>query len=137
MKFEKTSYFSKLKPFKLELEFGNYYLCEKFVVGELFEGVHLDWDMTKALITKIHAYYGKDAKIAYIANRVNAYSIDPQNWKKTEKNYNILIAGAIVVYNNSSYINASLEKLFTEKSLKRCLSLTEAIEWVESLKEFK
>lgn len=136
MKFEKTPYFKTLNPYKLELSFGTYYFCKNFVVGELFEGVHFDWDMAKVLIKEIYSYYGEDAKFAYIANRINAYSIDPQNWLRIEKEYNILIASAIVVYNNANYINASLEKQFTNKSIKRCLSLSEAIRWVENLKEF-
>ncbi|GAL68962.1 hypothetical protein [Jejuia pallidilutea] len=136
MKFEKSPYFKTLKPYKLELNFGNYYFCEKFIVSELFEGVHFDWDMVQELIQEIYKFYGEGIKLGYIANRVNAYSIDPQNWLKIEKKYNILVAAAIVVYNNATYINASLEKLFTQKSIKRCLSLKEAVEWIESLEEF-
>lgn len=136
MKFEKTPYYKALNPFKLELSFGNYFFCEKFIVGELFEGIHFDWSKAEELIHKVINHYGKDAKVAYIANRINAYSIDPQNWLRLENEYNILVASAIVVYNNANYINASLEKQFTNKSIKRCLSLNEAIKWVENLKEF-
>ncbi|TBN03023.1 hypothetical protein EYD45_10745 [Hyunsoonleella flava] len=136
MKFEKTPYFEKLKPYKLELPFGNYFFCKNLVVGELFEGVHFDWIMAKILLQEIYKFYGENAKICYIANRINAYSIDPQNWLRIEKEYDILLASAIVVYNNASYINASLEKHFTKKSIKRCLSLNEAMDWVENLREF-
>ncbi len=136
MKFEKSPQYKILKPTKLKLPFGFYYFCNNFIVGELFEGVHFDWDMAKILIKEIYAHYGEGARVAYIANRINAYSIDPQNWVKLEKEYDVLIASAIVIYNNASYINASLEKQFTQKSIKRCLSLTEAIQWVENLEEF-
>lgn len=136
MKFDKSPYFEKHNPKKLELPFGNYYLCKHYFVGELKEGVHFDWSKAKILIQEILKFYGENAKVAYIANRINAYSIDPQNWLKIEKEYDILVASAIVAYNNSTYINASLEKHFTQKSIKRCLSLSEAIQWVENLKEF-
>ncbi|MFS4481425.1 hypothetical protein ACKGJY_00270 [Hyunsoonleella sp. 2307UL5-6] len=136
MKFEKTPYFNKLKPYKLKLSFGNYYFCEDLIVGELFEGIHFDWAMAKDLISEIYIHYGENAKIYYIANRINSYSIDPQNWLKIEKEHDILKASAIVVYSNSSYINASLEKHFTKKSIKRCFSLVEAINWVGNFKEF-
>lgn len=136
MKFEKTSYFKKLKPYKLKLPFGNYYFCENLIVGELFEGIHFDWDMATDLISEIYIFYGENAKICYIANRINAYSIDPQNWLRIEKEHDIFVASAIVVYSTPSYINASLEKHFTKKSIKRCLSLIEAINWVGNLKEF-
>ncbi|MEW4925378.1 hypothetical protein [Algibacter sp. 2305UL17-15] len=136
MKFEKSPYFEKLKPYKLELPFGNYYLCPNFFIGELFEGVHFDWEKTEILVKEIIKFYGEFKPIAFISNRINSYSVDPQNWIKIVQKYNILVASAIVAYNNSNYINASLEKHFAKKSIKRCLSLSEAIGWVESLEEF-
>lgn len=136
MKFEKSKYFEELKPLKVEFAFGTYYFCENFIVGELNEGVHLDWNKAEQLIKAVIAHYGKNSKIAYIANRINAYSIDPQNWQRMEDKYNLLTASAIVTYNNASYLNASLEKQFTNKSIKRCLSLSEAIGWIDSLIEF-
>ena len=136
MKFEKTPHYKKLKSTKFKLPFGQYYFCDNFIIGEPYEGIHFDWDMAKVLIKEIYKYYGEGAKVAYIANRINAYSIDPQNWLRLEKEYNVLIASAIVIYNNASYINASLEKQFSQKSIKRCLSLPEAIVWVKNLEEF-
>jgi hypothetical protein len=136
MKFEKSLYFEKLSPTRLELDFGTYYLCRNFFVGELNESVHFDWDKAEQVIYELYKFYGEDAKLAYIANRINDYSVDPQNWIKVETQHEFLIASAIVAYNNSTYINASIEKNFTKSSIKRCLSLTEAIEWVEGLKEF-
>ncbi len=136
MKFEKSPYFEKLKPLKVKLAFGNYYFCDQLVIGEINEGMHITWSMAKILIQEILKFYGDAAKIAYVANRVNSYSIDPQNWIRLEREYNFLVASAIVIYNNPSYINASLEKNFSHKSMKRCLSLSEAISWVKSLREF-
>lgn len=136
MIFEKSLYFEKLSPFKLELNFGNYYLCDNFVVGELYESTHLDWKKTKVIINELYKFYGKNAKLAYIANRINDYSVDPQNWIRIDKEYDLLIASAIVAYSKSTYINACIEKNFTNKSMKRCFSLTEAIDWVEGLNEF-
>ncbi|WP_203255666.1 hypothetical protein [Hyunsoonleella ulvae] len=136
MEFEKSPYFESYNPYKLELAFGHYYFCKNLIVAEPFEGVHFNWDMAKVLIHEIHNHYGKNTKVCYVANRINAYSIDPQNWLRIEKEYDTLVASAIVVYNKASYINASLEKHFTQKSIKRCLSLDEALNWVKNLKEF-
>ncbi len=137
MQFEKTCHFKTLKPLKVGLPFGNYFFCKRFIIGEPFEGVHFDWNKAELLINEVIKHYGSNAKIAYIVNRINHYSIDPQNWLKIEKKYDFLVAGAIVYYNNANYINASLEKQFTTKSIKRCLSIDEAIAWVEQLKEFR
>lgn len=136
MKFKDTACYETYNPMDLKLSFGDYYFCNNFIIGEIFEGVHIDWDKAEKLISEVIKHYGKDAKIAYIANRINPYSIDPQNWLRIEKNYNFLIASAIVVYNDANYINVSLEKQFTSKSIKRCLSLNQAIAWIEKLEEF-
>ena len=53
------------------------------------------------------------------------------------KEFGFIVASAIVVYDDISYMNATIEKQFTGKSLKRCSSLEEAIHWVQNLDEFK
>lgn len=136
MKFEDSKYFKNIKHYKLEMPFGNYYLFEKFFIGELNEGVHFDWEKTKLVVNELLDFYDDDQKVVFISNRINGYSVEPQNWVKVEKEYNILLASAIVTYNKPSYLNASLEKKFTDISIKRCLSLDEAIEWTINLKEF-
>lgn len=135
MKTEDSEYYKTLKPSKLEMPFGNYYFFEKFIVAELFESVHFDWEKAELLIAEVFSFYGENTKLGFIANRVNPYSIDPQNWVKLEKKYSFVMASAIVVYNMSTYMNASIEKKFAKKSIKRCTSLKEAIEWVLNLKE--
>lgn len=136
MNFESYSYSKKINYTKLEMPFGIYYLCDKFFIGELHEGIHFDWKKTEFAIEKIISFYGRDAKIGFISNRINHFSTDPSNWTKVEEKYNLIVASAIVIYNNSNFMNASIEKQFTKKSIKRCMSLKEAIKWMESLKEF-
>tara|TARA_R110002111_G_scaffold246439_1_gene309061 strand:- start:198 stop:611 length:414 start_codon:yes stop_codon:yes gene_type:complete len=136
MNFENYSYSKTANYTKLEMPFGTYYLCEKFFIGELHEGVHFDWKKTELVAQKLIDFYGSNAKIGFISNRIKDYSIDPNNWTKIDEKYNLIVASAIVMYNNSTYMNASLEKQFTKKSIKRCMSLKEAINWMESLKEF-
>ncbi|GAA4808918.1 hypothetical protein [Litoribaculum gwangyangense] len=135
MKFEDSIYYKSLNPPKLEFPFGNYYLLEKFVVAELFEGVHFDWEKTKLLIGRIVDFYGENPKIGFISNRINHYSIDPQNWLKWEKEYGFVVASAIVIYNSSNLMNASIEKKFANRRIKSCQSITEAIDWMLNLEE--
>lgn len=137
MTFENSEYYKALKPFKLEMPFGNYYFCEFFLVSELHEGIHFDWKKAKKLINEIFKFYGENEKIGFISNRINAHSVDPQNWVKVQKEYNFMAASAIVVYNNLGYMNASLEKHFSKKSIKRCISIEEAIDWIINLDEFE
>lgn len=137
MRFEDSKLSHTLKYKKITLPYGDFYFFDKFVISEINEGVHLDWDKILALIGVMIDFYGKDLKIAYISNRINAYSIEPQLWMKFEKEYNFIIASAIVVYNDLNYINASIEKQFSSSSIKRCGSLEIALHWVNNLKEFK
>lgn len=136
MKFE-NSEFSKLNHYKVEMPFGNFYLFEKFFISEINEGVHFDWEMIKTVMTEVVEFYGTNIKVGYISNRVNSYSMDPQTWDKVRKKYNLIFAGAIVSYNNFTFMNASIEKQFSKTSIKRCLSLEEAIQWIKSLKEYR
>ncbi|MFI0431403.1 hypothetical protein [Mariniflexile sp. HMF6888] len=136
MKFEDSKYF-ELKHYKIERPFGHFYLLENFFISELNEGIHFDWEMIKSVMDEVVLFYGPEAQIGYISNRTNSYSTNPQTWDGIYKKYGLIIAGAIVTYNTMTFMNATLEKQFFKKSIKRCLSLEEAIEWVSNLKELK
>lgn len=135
MKFEQSAHFKTLKSHKLALYFGDFYFCEKFFIAEVHEGIHFDWDMIKQVMDKLVEFYGDSIKLGYISNRVNSYSINPQTWIKVDSEYNIIVASAIVTYSNIAFMNATLEKRFYKRSIKRCLSLEEAIDWILNIKE--
>ncbi|SFD49138.1 hypothetical protein SAMN04489722_110144 [Algibacter lectus] len=122
---------------EIELPFGTYYFCNNIVISELNEGVHFDWDKCSMMINKILEFYGEDCKIGFISNRINNYSVDPNNWVRAHSEYNFMIASAIIIYQNSSYKVATLEKYFSQKKLKRCLSLEEGITWLQKFKKLK
>ncbi|MEO1033520.1 hypothetical protein [Winogradskyella sp.] len=129
--------FSKLLTYdKVILDFGSYYLFEDYFILEVNEGEHLNWDKLYALLDSLRAYYGNHKALAYIANRVNSYSIDPVLWSYFDKDDSILIAASIVSYRDSTYINANIEKQMASIPMKRATSLEEAISWVQRLKEF-
>ncbi|MGE5943982.1 MAG: hypothetical protein ACM31G_06550 [Flavobacteriales bacterium] len=135
MKFEQSAFFKTSKAYKFSTSFGDFYFCEKFFVAEVHEGVHFEWEMIKKVMDKLLEFYGSGIKLGYISNRMNSYSINPQTWMKVDKEYNIIVACAIVTYSNISFMNATLEKRFYKKSIKRCLSLDEAINWILNIKE--
>ena len=137
MTFENSKY-SKLLDFrKLELPFGKLYITKQFLISELNEGIHVDYAMISKLIGKFSEDISNDVKIGYIANRMNSYSFEPQLWIDFNNNYDFLVASAVVTYSDFGYLNSSLEKHFFKKSLKRCQSLDEAIEWMMNLDELK
>lgn len=137
MTFENSKY-SKLLDFrKLEFHFGNVYITKQFIVSELNEGIHVDFAMVSRLIGKFSEDISNDIRIGYIANRMNSYSFEPQLWVDFNNDYDFLVASAVVNYSDFAYLNSSLEKHFFKKSLKRCHSLDEAIEWMIELDELK
>ncbi|WP_147678014.1 hypothetical protein [Algibacter pacificus] len=137
MQFKNSKYFSSLRHNKLEYSFGTYYLCPKFIISEVKEEIHFDWEKAEIVITDLLNFYGKNARIGFISNRINSFSTDPQNWIKVHNKYQFMVAASIVTYSDSSYKVATLEKHFSKKSVKRCQSLDEAITWMENLEELK
>ena len=135
MNFESTPFAEKFAFTKKEFPFGNFYLCETFYISEIYEGVHFNWDCAHQLADLLEEYYGKDARIGWISNRLNSYSIEPQSWVKFHENYNFLFAGAIVTYDDVNYINATIEKKFSKLKIKRSISLEQAILWINDFKE--
>lgn len=137
MKFENSKY-SKLLDFKkIEFDFGNVYITKQFVISELNEGIHVNFEMVSAIINKFSEDIDNDVKIGYIANRMNSYSFEPQLWLDFNNEYDFLVASAVVSYSDFGYLNSSLEKHFFKKSLKRCHSLDEAIEWITHFDSLK
>ncbi|WP_299113755.1 hypothetical protein [uncultured Winogradskyella sp.] len=136
MHFEDSPFSKSLSYNKVVLDFCSYYLCDDFFIMEINEGVHFNWDKLNILLTSLRSYYGTHKTLAYIANRVNAYSIDPVLWSYFDKDDSILIAASIVSYRDSTYINANIEKQMASIPLKRAHSLGEAINWVQLLNEF-
>ena len=70
MKFIESKYFGELDHSKLDFEYGDVYLFDNFVIAEIYEGIHLDWDKKKAFAEKLIEYYGSGIKLGYISNRV-------------------------------------------------------------------
>ncbi|WP_179316874.1 hypothetical protein [Winogradskyella undariae] len=136
MRFEYCKYSKLIAYEKIEFSFGVIYATKYFLLSELNEGIHVNYDIAGQIVSRFSEYIDKGAKVCYISNRLNSYSIEPQIWTEFNNEYDTFIASAIVSYTNLSYLNASLEKQFFNKSLKRCKSLVEAIEWVMNLEEF-
>lgn len=111
-------------------------MFDDFFIMEVNDGEHFNWNTLNTLLDSLRDNYGNHKSLAYIANRVNSYSIDPVLWSYFDKDDSILIAASIVSYRDSSFMNANIEKQMASIPLKRAHSLGEAINWVKHLKEF-
>lgn len=136
MHFENSDFSKTLNYKKVILNFGVYYLLDDFFIMEVNEGEHFNWGKLNTLLDSLRDYYGNHKTLAYIANRVNSYSIDPVLWSYFDKDDSLLIAASIVSYRDSSFMNANIEKQMASIPIKRSHSLGEAINWVQQLKEF-
>lgn len=133
MKFEHSRYFNSLKYPKLKILYGELFFFDEFVVIEINEGVHLDFKKMLKIMSPIIDFYGADAKIYYISNRINSYSSTPQEWVDIIKENDLIIAGAIVFYTPSSLMNAEIENYICPKEVKGFRSLEKAIDWVQNI----
>jgi hypothetical protein len=136
MTFENSKYFNLLPNSKIEFSFGTFFFLDKIIISELHEGIHFDWDKIEQVISEIAEHYGDNFKVAFLSNRINSYSIEPQLWVDFYKDYHFIVATAIVAYNDFNYKNSALEKHFSKNSIKRCETLDEAMEWIQNLNEF-
>jgi hypothetical protein len=136
MNFEKSKHYNFINSKNSILPFGTLYFFDYFCISEINEGVHLGLDECQEILISLVDYYGDNLKIAFISNRINSYSVEPRLWMNFQKDYEFIVANAIISYNDFSYMNSTIEKRFSQNSLKRCHSINEAIEWVLDLKEF-
>ncbi len=61
------------------LSTGMFYFFDDFIISEMNEGVHFNWEAAQDIIELALNHYGSDSKISYISNRVNSYSIEAQD----------------------------------------------------------
>lgn len=137
MTFENSKYCKLLEYKKVVFSFGNLFITKQFVISELNEGIHVNHMIAGEIVAHFSEDIKKNLKIGYIANRINSYSYEPQLWPDFNNEYDFLVASAIVTYSDFGYLTSTIDKHFFKKSLKRCTSLDQAIEWMMQLKEFK
>ena len=135
MNFEDSPLSKSLSYQKIVLNFGTNYLFDDFFIMEVNEGEHFNSKKLNTLIQHLRTHYGSNKQLAYIANRVNSYSIDPVLWSYFDNDDSILVAASIVSYRKSTIMSAKIEKQLASISLKCSTSIEEAINWVKGLSE--
>ena len=124
---------------EINFPFGDYFLFETFVVGEVHKDVVYTWENHGKIVveelTNLYDQNGKD--LVYITNRINPYSVVPSDWLNFYKFQYMLKGYAIVSYNPKGILNTMLEKLFMRNKLKSFKDLGEAITWAKNLTKSK
>lgn len=133
MKVEESQY-KDLYQKKISLHYGNFYIFETYVISEISEGVHFNWELAEEVIELVYDHFGtRDIKVAYISNRINNYTVHAQDWLNFYKERHHLEAFAVVAYSKLGFMNVILEKVFAQMRLKKFNDLDSAVDWVLSL----
>jgi hypothetical protein len=114
----------------LETEIGTIYFYPDLVIVEAKEGVTLSYKTGFSILLKGLQITGFKPFV-YISNRINSYSVDPNDYKYLNK-ISSLKAIAIVSEFESARQNANLEKAFSRKDLEIFEDIQEAYKWATS-----
>lgn len=130
MKSIKSSNLYELVTKEFNYSFADIYIINNVVVSEIKTGVIFSWDNhAKIIIKDILNYLGADgAKLTYISNRINTYSVVPTDWLKFYKNNNKLLRYYVVGTQKSSFINTAFENLFFNSSIKKFTTIEDAVD---------
>ncbi|AXT49472.1 hypothetical protein D1818_01045 [Aquimarina sp. BL5] len=137
MQYVKDSIFYQDAIHELNYSFGDFYLFDRFVIGEFKEDTVVTWDdHAKLLVEDLTNLYDHDgSNVVYITNRVHRYAVKPSDWIKFYKSDYRMKGYAIVSYTPKGLLNSLIEKLFIKSKFKSFESLEEAIHWTKSLTE--
>ncbi len=124
---------------ELNYSYGDFYLFETFIVGEIKKDVVFTWkDHAKAVVEEIADLYDQNGKdLVYITNRIHPYSVVPSDWLHFFKYSYALKGYGIISYTKKGKLNAMLEKLFMRSKIQSFNSLIDAINWAKSLSKTK
>ncbi|WP_378187333.1 hypothetical protein ACE939_03170 [Aquimarina sp. W85] len=137
MEYLKDTIFYQEAIQEINYDFGNYYLFESFVVGEVNEDIVYTWKHHgKKVVEELsHIYDNNGKSLVYITNRIHEYSVVPSDWIYFFKLSYSLKGYGIVSNNPSTLFNSALEKLFMRSRLKKFGTLEDAIVWAKSLSD--
>lgn len=111
----------------LETEIGTIYFYEGIVIVEAKEGITISYKTGFSTLVKGLQITGLKPFV-YISNRLNSYSVDPNDYKYLNKIPSLKGIG-IVSRLESARQNAILEKAFSKKDLEIFEDINDAYEW--------
>lgn len=127
-----SSVFSDQILKKISLPYGDFYFLDNIVVSEIHEGQTFTYEKAKPVIEAAMNFYGRNAKVGYLANRINTYALVPHDWLKVFKEHYNIPAMAFVAYTPMGLTNILLEKMFIKGKVSRFNSLEFAVHWMQA-----
>ncbi|WP_435577472.1 hypothetical protein [Gilvibacter sp.] len=118
---------------EVQFPYGTFYFLDRIIISEINQGVSFTYEQAKPVIETALEFYGDDAKIGYVSNRINNYALAPQDWLKFFRERENIHAVGIVAYTPIGLTNIILEKIFIRSRVKRFTSLDFAMKWTSSV----
>lgn len=120
---------------EFDYSYGTIFVFKGFIISEINEGVNFTWkDHARPMADDVSGFlgtYGVD--LIYISNRINSYSVVPQDWLKFFKSSYSLKGYYVVSPNRKGTFNLAIESLFFKNKIKNFTSLDEAIKLAKGL----
>lgn len=113
----------------LTLDIGTLHFLDKIAIIEFKLGVHLTMDNTKHLFETIDSYFNSQ-HFGLISNRINSYSIQPLDMKRTKDAYENFKFYASVSTDKASKMNGEIENSFCPNLKISFDNLYEAVETI-------
>ncbi len=102
-------------------------LHKRIAIIEISEGTSISYENGIETLKRLLSIVG-DKPWAYISNRVNSYSLDPNDYKHLNEIPTLKGIG-VIQYKRSIETAMELEKMFVKKPFKTFDDLDAAIEW--------
>lgn len=74
-------FFNSIRQIR-EFDFGVFFYFDGLVISEIKKGTEFKWEHAKQAVEATEDYFGENAPVVYISNRVNTYSIVATDWFK-------------------------------------------------------
>ena len=132
----KETEFSKYIIHEIHRPYGTFYLFEKFIVSEVFEGVVFGALEALDLFTLLMEFYDgikRPKSFVFLSNRLNSYSIKPVDWLDFEFMNPYLLGYGIIDISPLAQEKVALEKKFLPFNAKLFRDLETAIGWTVEL----
>ena len=114
-----------------ELAYGVFYFFDNFIISEIKEGVLFDWEKALEILNLGIEFYGNETNhLNYISNRINDYSIKPQDWLKFLNMGKRFKLFAVVTYRSKSIPNLIIERFFYKDTILSFDSLFDAVNFI-------
>lgn len=113
------------------LNFGNFYFYDNFIISEINEGEIIGKDAGLKFLDLINKHFGNNNPYGLISHRVYSYSTNLFELLQISNQFKFLVTYSVVTYSDFALKNFELEKHILEFKGESFISLEDAIEWTK------